>query len=60
MNLGYFDILSIILFVFKLAGIAGVSWGLASIPWWVIFLPVIVGVFWTIVISGLILGTLAD
>jgi hypothetical protein len=32
-----------VLFVLKVAGQAGASWGLASLSWWVVFSPLLVG-----------------
>lgn len=32
-----------VLFVLKVAGMAGASWGLASLSWWWVFAPLLIG-----------------
>jgi hypothetical protein len=40
-----------VLLVLKLAGMAGASWGLASLSWWWVFAPLLIGfAFWILVI----------
>lgn len=42
-GIGIFGLATIVLLVFKLAGIAGVSWGLANLSWFWVFAPLLVG-----------------
>lgn len=42
-GIGIFGLAFIALLVFKLAGMAGASWGLANLSWWWVFAPVIIG-----------------
>lgn len=32
-----------VLFVLKVAGLAGASWGLAELSWWWVFSPILIG-----------------
>lgn len=42
-GVGIFGLLTAILLVFKLAGLAGVSWGLANLSWFWVFAPLLAG-----------------
>lgn len=43
-----------VLFVLKVAGMAGASWGLANLSWWWVVSPLLIGfgwfVFWILVV----------
>lgn len=43
-GIGIFGLLTAILLVFKLAGMAGVSWGLPNLSWFWVFAPLGVGI----------------
>lgn len=52
----------LILLVFKLAGMAGVSWGLANLSWFWIVLPLVLSWVWTLffMVVLVIAAALAD
>lgn len=37
-----------VLFVLKVAGLAGASWGLANLSWWWVVSPILIGFGWAI------------
>jgi hypothetical protein len=43
---GIFGLTFVVLLVFKLAGMGGASWGLASLSWWWVFAPLAAGFLW--------------
>lgn len=49
-----------ILFILKVAGLAGASWGLASLSWWWVFAPLLIGfgIFFLIIATVLVIGLL--
>lgn len=55
-----FTIAFAVLFVLKVAGEAGATWGLANLSWWWVFSPIFVAigltVFWLIVMAVIVLG----
>lgn len=53
-GVGIFGVLTAVLLVFKLAGMAGASWGLANLSWWVVFAPVLIGFGLTLLIIGVL------
>lgn len=42
-GIGVLGLTFVVLLVFKLAGMAGASWGLASLSWFWVFSPLILG-----------------
>ena len=61
-GVGVLGLAFIVLLVFKLAGQAGASWGLASLSWWVVFSPLLLGfgLFIFLLVILVILAVLAD
>lgn len=47
-GIGIFGLAFLVLLVFKLAGLAGVSWGLANLSWFWVISPLLFGVAWVI------------
>lgn len=45
---GVFGAAFLILLVFKLAGLAGVSWGLAELSWLWVVAPLLIGFAWAL------------
>lgn len=54
-GVGVFGLAFLVLLVFKLAGLAGVSWGLASLSWFWVLSPLLFGfawvLFWIVVVA---------
>lgn len=48
-GIGIFGLLTAILLVFKLAGMAGVSWGLPNLSWLWVFAPLAIGIVISVV-----------
>lgn len=42
-GLPVFALATMVLFVLKVAGEAGATWGLANISWWLVFTPLLIG-----------------
>lgn len=42
-GLPVFALATMVLFILKVAGEAGASWGLANISWWLVFAPLLLG-----------------
>jgi hypothetical protein len=57
-GIGIFGLLTAILLVFKLAGMAGASWGLANLSWFWVFAPLGFGICFSLVLL-LIIGIIA-
>lgn len=50
-GIGLFGLAFIVLLVFKLAGLAGASWGIANLSWLVVFSPLLVGfALWLLIV----------
>ena len=60
-GIGIFGLLTAILLVFKLAGMAGVSWGLADLSWVWVFAPLAIGfaIYFTIILVVLLIAAIA-
>lgn len=55
-GIGLFGLAFIALLVFKLAGMAGASWGLASLSWWWVFSPLLIGFgIWLLIVLVVVL-----
>lgn len=51
-GIGLFGLAFIALLVFKLAGMAGASWGLANLSWWWVFSPLLIGFgLWLLIVA---------
>lgn len=48
-GIGVLGLTTIVLLVFKLAGMAGASWGLANLSWFWVFAPILFGIGMTVV-----------
>lgn len=48
-RIGLFGLITVVLLVFKLAGMAGASWGLANLSWFWVFAPILAGIALTLV-----------
>lgn len=44
-----------VLFVLKVAGLAGASWGLANLSWWWVFSPLLIGLALSLVVIAIFL-----
>jgi hypothetical protein len=51
-----FGLVFVVLFVLKVAGLAGASWGLATLSWWWVVLPLFIP--WAILLVILTLGAI--
>jgi len=49
-GIGVFGLAFAVLLIFKLAGMAGASWGLANLSWWWVFSPLLIGFGLSIVV----------
>lgn len=60
-GLGLFGAITVVLLVFKLAGMAGASWGLANLSWWWVFAPALVGTgLFVVVVIALIFLAMSE
>lgn len=48
-GIGIFGLITVVLLVFKLAGMAGASWGLANLSWFWVFAPLLFGIALSII-----------
>lgn len=54
-GIGVFGVAFIALLVFKLAGMAGASWGLANLSWWWVFSPILIATGLTLLVLFFVL-----
>lgn len=54
-GIGIFGLAFAVLLVFKLAGLAGASWGLANLSWWWVFSPLLISFGLSILILVIVL-----